>query len=225
MLSSGSTDTYQWINSVSQPIFTGFNLLSTFRLADLGVDVAQAQVRLTMLDLVLSVKEAYFDFLRAQNATSVTRARLNSLLGIPVDNPLEVQDILNFHKVNIDYDQARRTVRLERPELEQNDYYDPTQGQILDQIDWTFWEWGRTHYQVSQRRAAKRRLENTRRDLQYQVDLQVKQYYLALVDSQKNIATSETSIRSATENFRIIKERFREQLTTTTPRCWTPRPC
>ncbi len=68
VISSGATDTYQWTNSVSQPLFTGFNLISTFRLADLGVDVAQAQVRLTMLDLVLSVKEAYFDFLRAQKA-------------------------------------------------------------------------------------------------------------------------------------------------------------
>ncbi len=308
VISSGATDTYQWTNSVSQPLFTGFNLISTFRLADLGVDVAQAQVRLTMLDLVLSVKEAYFDFLRAQkaedvshqavvqlgshlqtakdfydvgiipindvlkvevelanaqqeevraqNATSVARAKLNSLLGLPVDNHLEVQDILNFHNVDIDYDQSRRIARLERPELAaldlkllqadqsitqaqsrfypqvnlvasyiftsdrpelgQNDVYDPTQGQLMTQVDWTLWEWGRTRYQVSQRRAQKRRLESTRRDLQDQVDLQVKQNYLALVDSQKNIVTAEASIRSATENFRITEERFREQLTTNT---------
>lgn len=305
---SGSQYSYQWTNSVSQPLFTGFNLLSTFRLADLGVDVAQVQVRLTVLDLVLQVKETYFDFLRAQkaeevahqaveqlgshlqtakdfydvgiiplndvlkaevqlanaqqeevraqNATSVSRARLSSLLGLPVDSALEVQDILKYHDVDIEYDQARRTARLERPELAslhlrlmqsdqsiiqaqsrfypqfnlvaayifasdrpelgQNDYYDPTQGQIMTQMDWTFWEWGRTHHQVSQRRAQKRRLENTLRDLQDQVDLQVKQSYLGLHDSQKNIGTAEASIRSAVENFRITQERFKEQLTTNT---------
>ncbi|CAO0824605.1 outer membrane protein [Desulfarculales bacterium] len=306
--SSGHTDTYQWTSSISQPIFTGFNLLSTFRLADLDVDVAQAQVRSTMLDLVLAVKEAYFDFLRAQkveivthqavvqlnshhqtakdfyevgiipindvlkvevelanaqqeevraqNVTSVARAKLNSLLGLPVDNPLEVQDILNFYAVDIDCDQARHTARLERPELTSldlkllqadqsiiqaqsrffpqvnlvavyiftsdrpalghNDYYDPTQGQIMTQVNWTFWEWGRTHYQVGQRRAQKRRLENISRDLQDQVDLQVKQNYLGLVDSKKNIVTAEASIRSAIENFRITEARFKEQLTTNT---------
>lgn len=304
----GSLNTYQWTTSASQPLFTGFNLLSTYRLADLGVDVAQAQVRITMLDLVLQVKESYFAYLRAQkaetvadqavaqltshlkdakdfyevglipvndvlksdvelanaqqqevsaqNATAVARSQLNTLLGLPVDSPLDVEDILKHHPVDIDYDQARHQARLERPELKavnlrllqadqsivqaqsryypqvslvgayiftsdrpelgQNDYYDPTQMQLVTTLDWTFWEWGRTYQQVSQRRAQKRHLENTRRDLQDQVDLQVKQSYLSLHDVEKNISTAEASIRSATENYRITEERFREQLSTNT---------
>jgi outer membrane protein len=67
-ITTGSQYTYQWTNSLSQPLFTGFNLLATYRLADLGVDVAQTQLRLTLLDLVLTVKESFFDYLRAQKA-------------------------------------------------------------------------------------------------------------------------------------------------------------
>lgn len=305
---SGTLAMYQWTNSVSQPLFTGFNLLSTFRLADLGVDVAQIQVRLTMLDLVLQVKETYFNFLlaqkteevtrqaveqlsshlqtakdfydvgiiplndvlksevelansrqdevRAQNATALARAQLGSLLGLSVDTRLEVQDILKHHPVDLEYDQARRVARLERPELTsleyklrqadqsihqaqsryypqlslvasyiftsdrpelgQSSYYDPTQAEVVTQLDWTFWEWGRTYAQVSQRRAQKRHLENTLRDMQDQVDLQVKQYYLDLQESQRNIVTAQAAIRSAVENYRITEERFKEQLTTNT---------
>lgn len=305
---TSAENTYLWSTTLTQPLFTGFRLTSNFRLADLGVDVAEMQVRLAVLDVALSVKEAFFDYLRAQkaeevakqavvqltshlktaqdfhevgiipindvlkvevelanaqqqevsanNATSVARSRLNTLLGLPVDAELEVEDILSFHEVPISYDEARTTARAQRPELKaldlrlmqsdqsiiqaqsyyypqlnlQGSYnfmsdspelgdsnvYDATGWQVVTRLDWTFWEWGRTADQVGQRRAQKRRLENTRRDTQDQVDLQVKQYYLALHDAEKNIATAKASIRSAQENYRITLERFKEQLTTNT---------
>lgn len=304
----GTANIYQWNAGFTQPLFTGFNLTSSYRLADLGVDVANMQVMLSVLDVVLSVKEAFFDYLRAQkgedvakqavvqlsshlktaqdfhevgiipindvlkaevelanaqqqevtanNLTSVTRSRLNTLLGLPVDGSLEVEDILSFHKVDIDYGQARTLARALRPELKgldlrlmqadqsiiqaqsryypqlnlsggyastsdsldlgDSEFYDPGGWQVTTSVNWPFWEWGRTGHQVGQRRAQKRRLENTRRDLQDQVDLQVKQSYLALHDAEKNIATARASIRSATENYRITQERFKEQLTTNT---------
>ncbi len=305
---TSSENTYLWSTTLTQPLFTGFRLASNYRLADLGVDVAEMQVRLAVLDVVLSVKEVFLDYLRAQkaeevaqqavvqlsshlktaqdfhevgiipindvlkvevelanaqqqevsanNATSVSRSRLNTLLGLPVDNDLEVEDILSFHEVPISYDEARSTARAQRPELKaldlrlmqsdqsilqaqsyyypqlnlQGSYnflsdspelgdsnvYDASGWQVVTRLDWTFWEWGRTTHQVGQRRAQKRRLENTRRDTQDQVDLQVKQYYLALHDAQKNITTAKASIRSAQENHRITQERFKEQLTTNT---------
>ncbi|MFH1057261.1 MAG: TolC family protein [Pseudomonadota bacterium] len=306
--SLGSANVYQWNASLSQPLFTGFNLTSSYRLADLGVDVAGMQVMLAALDVTLAVKESFFDYLRAQkaeevaqqavtqltshlknaqdfhevgiipindvlkvevelanaqqqevtanNATSVAMSRLNTLLGTPVDGTLDVEDILSFHKVDIDYNQAHATARQQRPELKSLDlrlmqadqsviqaqsryypqlnltggyvstsdtadlgdsyYYDPSGWQVVTSLNWTFWEWGRTNHQVGQRRAQKRRLENVRRDVQDQVDLQVKQYYLALHDAEKNIATAKASIRSAKENYRITQERFKEQLTTNT---------
>jgi len=304
----GAANIYQWNASLTQPLFTGFNLTSAYRLADLGVDVASLQVMLAALDVVLAVKETFFDYLRAQKAeevarqavvqlsshlktaqdfhevgiipindvlkvevelanaqqqeviannfTSVARSRLNTLLGLSVDGPLEAEDILNFHQVDIDYHQARALARNLRPELKSLDlrlmqadqsiiqaqsryypqlnltggytstsdklelgdseFYDPSGWQVVTSLNWPFWEWGRTGHQVGQRRAQKRRLENVRRDVQDQVDLQVKQSYLALHDAEKNIATAKASIRSAQENYRITLERFKEQLTTNT---------
>ncbi len=307
-LYTGSLNTYQWSTSVSQPIFTGFKLSSTYKLADLGVDFSELQVFLTRLDVAYSAKKAFFEYLKAQksldvanqqvvqltshlqtardffdvgilptndvlkvevelaeaqqqlvqadNSVSVTRATLNTLLGRPVGADLKTQDELNYHEVKIGYEQARQTGRVERPELKaievqlqqgqenvrqaeagyypqvnlqasyiftgenwdfgDSSVYDPTNWQVVTAVNWPFWEWGRTLHQVNQKRANLRKLESTRRDLQDQVELQIKQSWLSLKDSEKNISTARTSIVSAEENFRITQERFKEQLTTNT---------
>lgn len=308
IIQAGSTHTYQWSTSLTQPIFTGFRITSTYKLAELGVSLSQVQLDLAVLDLILSINESYILYLQAQkslavfrqsvrllqsqlktsqdfydvgiipindvlkvkvelanaqqeevtaeNSVSVTRAKLNSLLGLPVDQALEVKDILRYRPVDLTYAQARNVARVERPELKAADlrikqgdesvkraesgfypevnlrgtysatsdspelgdsyYYDPSEWSVLTTLSWTFWEWGRTKYQVSGQKAQKRRFEALRRDLEDQVDLQVKQAYLFLQESEKNIATSKTSITHAEENYRITMERYREQLTTNT---------
>ena len=308
IIEASSQHTYQWNTSLTQPIFTGYRITSTYKLAELGVDLAQVQLDLAVLDVILSINEAYILYLQAQkslevnrqsvillnsqlktsqdfyevgiipindvlkvkvelanaqqeevkaeNSVAVTRARLNSLLGLPVDQSLEVEDILRYRPMEITYPQARNLARVDRPELKaaeikikQGDqsiqkaqsgfypevrvqgtytftsdrpemgdsyYYDPTDWEVLTTLNWTFWEWGRTSHQVSQQKAAKRRVEALRRDLEDQVDLQVKQTYLFVEESQKNIATAKTSITQAEENYRITMERYKEQLTTNT---------
>ena len=305
---AGSENTYAWSTTLTQPLFTGFRLSSAFRLADLGVDLAETQVRLAVLDVSLAVKEAFFDYLRAQkneevaqqaltrltshlkvaeeyhdvgnipvndvlkvrvqlaeaqqqavyanNTTNMARSRLNTLLGLPVRGPLEVEDILGFHEVPVTYEQALAAARTRRPELKaldlrlsqadqsiinaqsyyfpqlslqgaytftnekpemgDSDIYDPSGWHVITRLDWSLWEWGRTSSQVGQRRAQKRRVENARREAEEQVDLQVQQYHLALQDSSKNIATAKAAIISASENFRITLERFKEQMATNT---------
>jgi len=305
---TGSLNTYQWSTYLSQPIFTGFRLTSTYRLAELGVDLAKLDLRLAQLDLVVAVKEAYLEYLRAQkswkvaqqavrqlkahlkvsqdfydvgiipindvlktkvglssaqqeevkakNAVDLARSKLNVLLGRPVQEELEVKDILRYRRVEITYDQAHRialekrpelkalALRLEqadqaitqaqsqyypqvslrgaynftsdKPELGDNDYYDPSGWEVSTQVEWTFWEWGRTRHRVSRRRAQKRRLGNLENDLKDQVGLQVKQAILFLRESEKNIFTAKVAITQAKENYRITLERFKEQLTTNT---------
>ena len=46
--------------------------------------------------------------------------------------------------------------------------------------------------------------------------LEVKQAYLKVVESQKNIHTVEKAIEQAKENLRITEERYKEQVSTTT---------
>lgn len=304
----GSINNYQWSTYLRQPIFTGFRIRSEYKLAQLGVDLADIDERLARLDLAAKVKTSYFEYLRAQktlevakqassqlaahlkvsqdfhevgiipindvlktkvelanaqqrevkanNDVELARASLNVLLGRSVERPLEVEDILRHHPVSITFAQARAIARAERPELKalkvrlkQADYavtraqsgywpqvslqgaynftsdspelgdsafYDATGWEVSAMMDWPFWEWGRTHHQVSRQRAQKRRLAAVYQDLRDQVDLQVKQAYLFLRESEKNIVTARTSITQAKENHRITLERFKEQLTTNT---------
>jgi outer membrane protein len=301
-------NTYRWSTGLSQPVFTGLRLSSQYRLAELGVDIADVNVGLTKLDLVLKVKEAYFEYLRAQkslkvakqavvqlksqlkvsqdfydvgiipindvlktkvelanqqqdevaaqNAVDLSRAQLARLLGMPVETRFQVEDILRYRPISVKFMKARDQARAQRPELkalnlqlEQADYsiqearsgyypeiglsasydytsdspdmqdsaaFDHTGWTVGAQLDWAFWEWGRTHHKVSQQQAARRKLVAVRQDLQDQVDLQVKQAILFLVDSAKNIVTAKASIEQAKENYRITMERYKEQLTTNT---------
>ncbi|MCF8043953.1 MAG: TolC family protein [Desulfarculaceae bacterium] len=97
-----------------------------------------------------------------------------------------------------------------------SEYNDPTNWAITTQLDWAFWEWGRTAHQTSQQRADKRRLEAAKQELVDEVDLQVKEATLFLRESQTNITTATTGVKQAEENYRVTFERYREQLTTNT---------
>jgi outer membrane protein TolC len=68
-----SKEFYEWRGTVSQPIFTGFSLLSAYELAKLGIDQAQIQLDQAKLELALRVKEAYFDILGADKAVEVAQ--------------------------------------------------------------------------------------------------------------------------------------------------------
>jgi outer membrane protein len=118
-----------------------------------------------------------------------------------------------YPQVNV---QSSYIFTSDRPELGDSSAGDASSWQVVGQVDWTFWDWGRTRNQVSARRANLRKLEASRRDLLDGVDLQVKQALLTLSEAEKNIATAQASITSAEENFRITRERFREQLATNT---------
>jgi outer membrane protein TolC len=305
---AGPATTYVWSTTVEQPVFTGFRLTSQYRLAELGVDLAKANLHLARLDVALAVKEAYFNYLQAQkslevarqavvqlesqlkvsqdfydvgiipindvlktkvnlanarqskveavNQVEVARARLNRLLGLSLETELRVEDILAYHPRELDYPAARAKARAQRPELEalglrlaqseqrirsarsgyypqvgltasydftsdspelgDSEYYDATSWTVGAVLDWSLWQWGRTRDQVNQRRADQMRLEAARRDLEDQIDLQVKEALLFLRDTATNIQTAKTSVVQAKENYRITKERYEEQLTTNT---------
>ena len=67
-LTIGTRDNYRWQGSVVQPLFTGFALISTYRLAELGIDQSRMEIELEKLDLALKVKQAYFEILAADQA-------------------------------------------------------------------------------------------------------------------------------------------------------------
>jgi outer membrane protein TolC len=75
----GTDDYFRWTWFLRQPLFTGFALLSSYRLAELGIDQSQLESDLEKLDLVLRVKEAYFNILGADKAVEVAQTTVESL--------------------------------------------------------------------------------------------------------------------------------------------------
>lgn len=72
-------DNFQWKFTATQPLFTGFALLSSFELAKLGIDQSEMEFELEKLDLALKVKDAYFGILKAEKALAVARMAVESL--------------------------------------------------------------------------------------------------------------------------------------------------
>ena len=64
-------DQYRFTGTVAQPLFSGFEILSNYQLAKLGLDVAKIQLQRTRLDLILAVKKSYFEILRAEKISQV----------------------------------------------------------------------------------------------------------------------------------------------------------
>jgi outer membrane protein TolC len=75
----GTEDNFRWTWFLRQPIFTGFALISSFRLSELGIDQSQLEMDLEKLDLVLRVKESYFNILGADKAVEVAQTTVESL--------------------------------------------------------------------------------------------------------------------------------------------------
>jgi outer membrane protein len=69
---------YRWSGVVRQPIFTGFGLISTYKLAELGIDQSELEFELEKMELVLRVKEAYFNVLAADKAVEVAEKNVES---------------------------------------------------------------------------------------------------------------------------------------------------
>ncbi len=90
----GSLNNYQWKGTITQPIFTGFALISSYRLAELGIDQSELEVQLETLDLALNVKTAYFDILTADNAVETAEKAAEAL-----ESHAEVAR--NFYKVGM----------------------------------------------------------------------------------------------------------------------------
>jgi outer membrane protein len=64
-------DEYNFITSFSQPIFTGFALINQYKIASMGLDVAEISEKLTRQDVILDAKNAYFSILKSQKLLDV----------------------------------------------------------------------------------------------------------------------------------------------------------
>ena len=303
-----SRESFQWRSTVTQPIFAGFGLISAYRLAELGIDQSEMQIELNKLELVLRVKEAYFNVLvidktvevaqkevaslasnaemtrsyynagvapvndllkaemeladaqqklvQAKNQAALARSALNVILARPVNAPVDLEDILVYapetagfedsigtalkerpeiRLVDIDLQRAEQKIRLTRsgyyPEvnlaydfIKEGDsadvsgspYHDEERWQLAVAASWTLWEWGKTHFAVRQGESAREELIKTRKALEDNVRLDVREALLYISTAEQNIPTTEKAVLQGEENLRVAQEGYRAQVNTVT---------
>jgi outer membrane protein TolC len=81
---------------------------------------------------------------------------------------------------------------------------------------WDFWEWGRTTYGVKEKRQRLSQAKYSQKQVQIDIDQEVKQSYLRIKESEQNIVAVEKAIDQAKENLRINRERYKDKVSTIT---------
>jgi len=69
---ASTPEVYDFNTNLSQPLFTGGLNLANYRLEKFGVDISKADVETVKRDIVLQVREGYFNILRADKFVDVT---------------------------------------------------------------------------------------------------------------------------------------------------------
>ena len=94
--------------------------------------------------------------------------------------------------------------------------FDADGWSIQATASWDFWEWGRTVYGRKEKLSRLSQARHTRDEIRVNVNFEVKQAYLKVIESEKNIVTVEKALVQARENLRINQERYKEQVSTST---------
>ncbi|MBN1380078.1 MAG: TolC family protein [Deltaproteobacteria bacterium] len=61
----GTKDNFNWSLDARQPIFAGGGIMANYEVNKLGVDISRLEERFTISDIVLAVKTAYYNILKA----------------------------------------------------------------------------------------------------------------------------------------------------------------
>ena len=78
-LTVGTKDNYNWILEARQPLFAGGSILANYEASRIGADIARLDEAVTVQDLVLEVKVAYFNILKAGRILAVAKQSLEQL--------------------------------------------------------------------------------------------------------------------------------------------------
>ncbi|MDD4356403.1 MAG: TolC family protein [Smithellaceae bacterium] len=76
---TGTINNHNWIIEASQPLFAGGGILATYQASKTGEDIALVEETAKSLDVVLDVKVAYYNILRAQRLRETARQSVEML--------------------------------------------------------------------------------------------------------------------------------------------------
>ena len=301
-----SKHVFNFSTAATQPLYAGGSISANYRLEKIGVDISKTNAEVTKRDVVLQVREGYFNILnslklkdvaeqqvkqleaqlevtkaffdvgiqpkndvllaevqlanarqdlaRAENGVAVAKSSFNTLLRRGINEPLDVVDILKYKPFTLLFEDCLQEAHRERPEIRNTVFsimqakegvkvaksgYFPTvnlsgnynraseeahlHGDIVNErwsfttlASITFWEWGKTKYQVGESKARVTQAEIARTQLIEGITLEVKNAYLNVQVAEKNIRVAEKAIEQAEENLRMNEERYKYQVATQT---------
>jgi len=302
-------DDYIFAASVTQPVFAGFSIINRYNLADLGLDAAGLNEKITRLEITYRANKAYFSVLKAlkiggvleetvtqlsahenvaktfyevgmtplndllksqvelansrqeltiaKNNLEYAKSDFNTLLRRPINLSVDLVDILNHAPLTneLDYylDLAQKNrleikladLQIEMAEKElalaKKDYFptvtligtryqrgtdwdvdggdgisDPNSWNVSAIASWNFWEWGKTSFGAKEKKSRLYQATLKKDEIADKISLEVKQSFLKTKESENNIVTVQKAIEQAKENLRISRERYKEQIATST---------
>jgi outer membrane protein len=104
----------------------------------------------------------------------------------------------------------------DRPGVSGTAFKDAESWYVMGVANWTFWEWGKTKNRVDASRSRENQSVDLLNNTRDQITLEVKNAYLLMRESEKQVMVTKKVIEQAEENFRINQERYREQVATST---------
>lgn len=102
------------------------------------------------------------------------------------------------------------------PSVSGSPYEEKESWYVAAVASWNFWEWGRTKYNVDVSKSRLVQAQDSMVNLKDLIALDVKNTYLYVHEAEKHIFVAEKAIEQAEENFRINRERYKEQVATST---------
>ena len=78
-MTTGTINNHNWIIEASQPLFAGGGILANYQASKAGEDIALVEETAKSLDVVLDVKVAYYNILRAQRLRETARQSVEML--------------------------------------------------------------------------------------------------------------------------------------------------
>ncbi len=118
-----------------------------------------------------------------------------------------------YPEVNLAYDYIKEG---DSADVSGSPYHDEKRWQLAVAASWTLWEWGKTHFAVRQGESAREELVKTRKSLEDNVRLDVREAMLYIATAEQNIPTTEKAVLQGEENLRVTQEGYRAQVNTVT---------
>lgn len=101
--------------------------------------------------------------------------------------------------------------------MQENEWMnDPDSWNVAAVASWDIWEWGKSYYGSKEKLSRLSQVQHKKTQISDNIKLEVKHAYLKTIESEKNIATVEKAVTQAKENLRISRERYKEQMDTST---------